>query len=233
MRTQNNGADSSTRSFLLIDDHPMMRDAIRHTIDEVSPGARTVSAATLAETRERLTGGMQYDYILLDLNLPDARGVETLTQLRQASPGTPIVIISGDTERDTIVRCLELGAVGYIPKTLHSDAFSYALRLIVSGQVYVPHQVVASRKPFSSDHQRRPKPSDGDPRRLGLTERQVSVLALMLRGMPNKLICREMNLAEGTVKVHVSAVLRALGVRTRTQAVIAASEMGLKFDEPR
>ena len=231
MRPHHTGSDTGARSFLLIDDHPMMRDAIRSTIDTVSPGSRTAGAATLAETRERLLGGVRYDYILLDLNLPDARGVEALTMLRQASPEVPVVIISGDTDRDTIVKCLELGAVGYIPKTLHADAFSYALRLIVSGQVYVPPQAVASRRAFSSDHHRRPAPTGGDPRGLGLTERQVSVLALMLRGLPNKLICREMKLAEGTVKVHVSAVLRALGVRTRTQAVIAASELGLKFDE--
>lgn len=221
---------NSGRRFMVVDDHPIMRDAIGQTLAMLSPGCHTEMTASLAETRRRLALGTNYDCVLFDLGLPDTNGFDGLSSIRDLRPDLPIVVMSGDIERDTIIQCLDLGAVGYIPKTMQADVIMNALRMIVAGHIYVPHELVTGGPLRTSDPIRLRRQACSDPRKMGLTERQIDVLRLILRGLPNKLICRELELAEGTVKVHVSAVLRALGVRNRTQAVIAASQMGLKVN---
>ncbi|RPH61866.1 MAG: DNA-binding response regulator [Burkholderiales bacterium] len=212
---------------LVIDDHPLMRDAVGVTMNAIAPGSRIDLAASFAEARRLLALDPGYDFTLLDLNLPDSTGFEALKALRAQYPQLPTVVLSAEVERDTILRCLDLGAAGYIPKTYHGDVITHALRLISSGHVYVPREAIEARR--DAKEPIRARPIGGDPRGLGLTDRQCDVLRLILRGLPNKLICRQLDLAEGTVKVHVSAVLRALGVRNRTQAVIAASRLGLRM----
>lgn len=215
---------------LVIDDHPLMRDAVGMTMEAIAPDSRIDLAASFAEARRMLALHSAYDFTLLDLNLPDSAGFEALKALRAEYPQLPTVILSAEVDRETILRCLDLGAAGYIPKTYHGDVITHALRLVVSGHVYVPREAVDPRR--SAHEPIRTAPPGGDPRGLGLTDRQCEVLRLILRGLPNKIICRHLDLAEGTVKVHVSAVLRALGVRNRTQAVIAASRLGLRMHEP-
>lgn len=214
-------------SVLIIDDHPLMRDAVRMTMDSIAPGSRIDLAASFAEARRLLSSSIAYDFTLLDLNLPDCGGFEALQALREQFPQLPTVVLSAELDRDTILRCLELGAAGYIPKTYHRDVVTHALRLVSSGHPYVPREAIDPR--HGAKEPGRMRGIENDPRHLGLTDRQCEVLRLILRGLPNKLICRQLNLAEGTVKVHVSAVLRALGVQNRTQAVIAASRLGLRF----
>lgn len=214
---------------LIIDDHPLMRDAVRMTMDAIAPGSRIDLASSFGEARRILASNTAYDFALLDLNLPDSSGFEALKALRAQFPHLPAVVLSAEVDRETILRCLDLGAAGYIPKTYHADVITHALRLVVSGHVYVPREAIDTR--YGAHEPARPRMVGNDPRGLGLTERQCDVLRLILRGLPNKLICRQLDLAEGTVKVHVSAVLRALGVRNRTQAVIAASRLGLRMNE--
>lgn len=227
-QTADAGTAATARQFLLIDDHPIVRDALGQTLADLLPGSRTDLATSLDESRRRLSAGRQYDYLLLDLELPDAHGLDTLVQVRQIAPETPIIVVSGETSQETIAGCLEMGVLGYIPKSLHSDVIRYALRLMLSGQIYIPREALALHageartlaQPAASQH----------PRALGLTGRQVDVLRLMMRGLPNKLICRELQLAEGTVKVHVSAILRALAVSSRTQAVVVAHQLGIDLE---
>ncbi len=214
---------------LIIDDHPLMRDAVRITLDTIAPGSRIDLAASFAEARRMLALDTPYDFTLLDLNLPDSTGFEALKALRAQYPALPTVVLSAQVDRETILRCLDLGAAGYIPKTYHADVITHALRLVASGQVYVPREAIDPRR--EANEPIRVRFAGSDPRSLGLTDRQCEVLRLILRGLPNKLICRQLDLAEGTVKVHVSAVLRALGVRNRTQAVIAASRLGLRMSD--
>jgi len=216
-------------SVLIIDDHPLMRDAVRTTMASIAPGSRIDLASGFAEPRRLLSTDVAYDFTLLDLNLPDCNGFEALKGLREHWPQLPTVVLSAEIDRDTILRCLELGAAGYIPKTYHPDVITHALRLVSSGHIYVPREAIDPR--FGAKEPTRARPLENDPRDLGLTDRQCDVLRLILRGLPNKLICRQLDLAEGTVKVHVSAVLRALGVRNRTQAVIAASRLGLRMTD--
>jgi DNA-binding NarL/FixJ family response regulator len=217
---------------LIIDDHPLMRDAIRTLLDDLAEPHGVDTASTLGEAMRKLSDEPTFDLMLLDLRLPDASGFEGLKTLRSRFPSCPTVVLSGDLDCNTILHCLELGAAGFIPKTLSSDGLRNALRVVADGDIYVPQQVIVQRTTAAGQSSR----DATDPRSLGLTDRQIDVLKLILRGLPNKLICRRLNLAEGTIKVHVSAVLRSLGVRSRTQAIVAANSLGLRLsndhDEP-
>lgn len=221
--------------FLVVDDHPLMREAIRSTLAMLAPGSDVEGASSLSEAIGLLDGAEPVDLTLLDLRLPDSQGIDGLRQLRERCPDSPVVVMSADVDGETILRCIDLGACGYIPKTLHADAVMNALRLVAAGDIYIPHQAVLSQRgETASAHSQRPNRGAArstHPRDLGLTDRQLDVLRLILKGYSNKLICRQLSLAEGTIKVHVSAVLRALGVRNRTQAIIAASEMGLRLSD--
>ena len=218
------------KRYLVVDDHPIIQSAMRETLLELEPDCQVQTTGRLADALRILRTDGPVDLILFDLKLPDAGGVEGLMSMRSQHPESPVAVFSGEMDAPMIVRCLDLGALGYIPKNMPHDAIRSALRLVASGCAYVPPQVLANEPPLRLR-------TDGvgerssDPRHLGLTERQIDVLKLILRGLPNKLICRQLALAEGTVKVHVSAVLRALGVRNRTQAVIAASRIGLKLND--
>jgi DNA-binding NarL/FixJ family response regulator len=220
------------KRFLLVDDHPIMCDALRYTLEAVAPGSRVEFGSSYNEARRLLADGTRFDCILLDLGLPDTDGYDALQGLRLLRPETPVVVLSADGERDTILRCLNLGAQGFIPKSVHHDVLRHALQMVAAGHMYVPKEVVTHSgwaPANASVRAIQPKTPSRDPRSLGLTGRQCDVLKLILRGLPNKLICRELDLAEGTVKIHVSAVLRALGARNRTQAVIAANQLGLRL----
>jgi DNA-binding NarL/FixJ family response regulator len=215
------------RQFLLIDDHPIVCDALRYALESISPGSQIDYAGTYAEGRRLLGESRRYDCVLLDLGLPDSDGYEALKRLRELRPGMPFVILSAEADRETILHCLELGAHGFIPKSVHHDVIRHALRLVAAGHMYVPKEVI--RGEWGAPVRATTRVAQRDPSSLGLTGRQCDVLRLILKGLPNKLICRELDLAEGTVKIHVSAVLRALGARNRTQAVVAANQLGLRL----
>jgi DNA-binding NarL/FixJ family response regulator len=216
--------------LLVVDDHPMVRDSLHELLNFICPNSHTDLAVSANQMREMLTGDTQYDYAILDLSLPDSRGLEVLRMARSCRPDMPLVVHSARCEQDVILRCLNFGVMGFIPKTYFGDRVAQALRMVFSGQTYIPRQAVTDtdRHRYRTNPAARPVASN--PRELGMTDRQIDVLQLMRRGMSNKVICRKLDLAEGTVKVHVSNVLRALGVHTRTQAVIAASEMDLDDD---
>jgi DNA-binding NarL/FixJ family response regulator len=218
------------RHYLTVEDHPIVQRALCETLRELEPDCIVRSATLLADAMRQLREFSPVDLVLFDLTLPDSAGIEGLVALRQRHPDSPVAVVSANADAPMIVRCLDLGAVGYIPKSLSSDAIRGALRLIASGCGYVPPQVLATEHPARVRQEGLPGRTT-DPRALGLTDRQSDVLKLLLRGLPNKLICRHLALAEGTVKVHVSAVLRALGARNRTQAVIAASRIGLRVSD--
>lgn len=169
--------------------------------------------------------------ILLDLALPGVDGFETLRRFREEFPGIPVVVVSAFDQPEFVTRAIDTGAMGFIPKTSGTQLLLNALRLVLSGGVYLPAELLrrhdsippAAPQLATSPAQLR------DPREIGLTERQSQVLTLLVQGKPNKIICRELNLAEGTVKIHVTAILKALGVTNRTQAVIAVSKLGFKL----
>jgi DNA-binding NarL/FixJ family response regulator len=224
--------------ILVVDDHPMMADALRQALLTLERAADVICVGDLASALEA-TASERFDLALLDLGLPDCAGHEGLARLRQERPDVPVVVVSGTTHREAIVSALDLGAMGFIPKTASRDALLNAVRLVASGGIFVPIDVLKSREGAPAHAEAAPRndvASDAAlPRAvtaalLGLTPRQGDVLALLLKGLPNKLIARRLDIADSTVKVHVSAVLQTLGVATRTQALIAATRMGLRLE---
>lgn len=220
--------------ILAVDDHPLIRDALRQVLKVLDPDLNLLSAATAQETMVAAAAHPDLNLVLLDLSLPDANGFEVLHQLREQHPGIPVVVLSATDDAASVMRALDDGAMGYIPKTSSNDILLGALRLVLGGGVYLPAEVLRNS---TAAHPHSPA-APGVPlkevtcRDLGLTDRQAEVLALVVQGKPNKLICRTLNLAEGTVKIHISAILRALNVTNRTQAVVAVSKLGLKLSAP-
>jgi DNA-binding NarL/FixJ family response regulator len=208
--------------ILVVDDHPLMAEAL-------GTAMRTLERATDVETAGNLSSAIaratqtSFDLCLLDLGLPDCSGLQALERMREGLPALPVVVVSGSDDTSHVLRALDLGAMGYIPKTSPRDVLLGAVRLVASGGIYVPVQ--ALNAPQAASAVPSTQPAD-----LGMSARQREVLDLLLKGLPNKLIARKLDISENTAKIHVSAVLRALGVASRTQALIAASRLGLRLD---
>jgi DNA-binding NarL/FixJ family response regulator len=203
--------------ILVVDDHVLIREALRGLFRELKPDATVLEAEDASRTTELLVEQPDIALILLDLNLPDRDGLVLLAELRARHPGIPVIVLSGFPDRANVVRALDHGAVGFIPKSAGREVMTSALNLVFSGGVYIPPEILGTPNAAT------PQPSPTD---LGLTERQVDVLALMMQGKSNKAICRLLELAEPTVKNHVTAILKTLGVSNRTEAVLAASARG-------
>lgn len=208
--------------ILVVDDHPLMAEALGMAM-------RTLDRATQVETAGNLKSAIAqatesaFDLCLLDLGLPDCSGLQALEKMRESLPALPVVVVSGSDDPSHVLKALDLGAMGYIPKTSPRDVLLGAVRLVASGGIYVPVQALTAREAAAPSPQA--MPSD-----LGISARQREVLDLLLKGLPNKLIARKLDISENTTKIHVSAVLRALGVASRTQALIAANRLGLRLD---
>ena len=216
--------------FLIVDDHPLMRGGVIGQLTDAGEDPRCEQADTLAEALRILGSTPRFDLVLLDLNLPDTVGTSGIEAIRQRFPRVPVMVLSADAERATIDRCLRAGASGFLAKSASVERLVAAVRAVAGGGIYLPKEPAPGT--LLSGWNARVSPSLGpaqpDPRALGLTDRQADVLKLIRQGLPNKSISRRLQLAEGTVKVHVSAVLKALGVRNRTQAVVAADRLGLR-----
>lgn len=219
--------------ILAVDDHPLIRHALRDILKQLDPDTELFDAQSAGEAMLVADQHPDLDLVLLDLTLPDVSGIAALTMLREAHPNTPVVMLSATEDYDVVMNALDCGAMGFIPKTSRNEVLLAALRLVLSGGIYLPSAVIASH--LATAHLGPGMPTAGTvhaktPAEIGLTERQTQVLALLLQGKPNKTICRLLKLAEGTVKVHITAILRTLNVRNRTEAVVAVSRLGLKFD---
>lgn len=217
---------------LVVDDHVLIREALRGVLKELKDDATIVEASDCRQAMRLVGEHPDLGLILLDLNLPDRNGFDVLAELRERHPAISTVVLSALNDRDNVARALDLGALGFIPKSSTREVMLSALRLVFSGGIYIPPDILARREtvtsqPFSSASGTEPRPSS--PRDLGLTDRQVDVLALMMKGKSNKAICRALNLAEPTVKNHVTAILKALKVSNRTEAVIAVGTLGWNF----
>jgi DNA-binding NarL/FixJ family response regulator len=211
--------------ILVIDDHPLIQEALKHVLVGLDPTLELIQAQDASEAHAALSREPDTDLILLDLALPGCDGFELLADLRREWPGMPILVLSATHDRATVEHALDLGAMGFIPKTANTRVLVDALRLVLAGGVYVPAESSHANGGIRARPVTRPE-------QLGLTLRQADVLKLLVQGKPNKLICRDLQLSEGTVKVHVSAILRALNVRTRTQVVIELARRGVRLDPP-
>ena len=215
-------AKSLTMKFLLVDDHALIRDALRSILKELAGDATVLEASDCRQAMRLIEQHPDLDLILLDLNLPDRDGFAVLADLRKRYATISIVVLSAFHDRQNVLRALDLGALGFIPKSVARDVMVNALRLIFSGGVYIPPEALEPAEARQVSSAAAPvSPSD-----LGLTERQLEVLALMMEGKSNKAISRRLDTAEATVKHHVTAILKALRVTNRTEAVIAVAALG-------
>jgi DNA-binding NarL/FixJ family response regulator len=214
--------------ILIVDDHELIREAMRQVLKQLDANIEVVEAVNCADALTLADQHPDLDLILLDIHLPGTSGLDALGKFREQHPAIPVVVLSGSESRDDVMRAIDGGAMGFIPKSQPSRVMINALRLVLAGGVYLPVEFLG----LPAAAPAAPLPNAATvrtPADLGMTGRQSEVLALLIQGKPNKLICRDLGLAEGTVKIHVTAILRALGVANRTQAVIAVSRLGLKL----
>lgn len=210
--------------LLVVDDHPLILEAIAKYAAIAEPRWTLLTAISRDAALRALATHPDCDAVLLDLALPGTRGLAFLAELRRDRPRLPIVVLSATHDRATIDGALAAGARGYVAK--HSDASEVVAALKAA---------LRGGRPIACASDPRSRPADGWPAGIdvGFTQRQSDVLRLLVQGMPNKRICRSLALSEGTVKVHVSAILKALNVHTRTQAVVELARRGVDVDSVR
>ena len=222
------------KKILLVDDHTLFREGVQLLLKQLDDNVEVMSAGTCKRGLELADAHPDFDLVLLDFELPDQDGFAGLAVLRERHPGLPIVMMSARDDPVTVMEALDRGAMGFIPKTSSTELMLNALRLVLAGGTYIPPEAIAGHAPLSAPASgstpMRPSRSITD---LGLTGRQIDVLRLLVQGRSNKLICRELDLAEGTVKTHMTAVLRVLRVTNRTQAIIAIAKMGITLGPPK
>lgn len=234
---------------LLIDDHPLILSALQAVIQGLGDDVTVAGVDNERDARKALARSADYDLVLLDLQLGETDGFDLLAELRDNYPALPVVVVSASDRASDVIRAIDAGAMGFVPKRASNAMLFEALRLVMSGGIYVPPMTMglSPAQPLEGDtvpDVMRPRMVDHDLDEiaaatqgarhqqavpsfdaLGLSKRQADVLGYLLKGMPNKLIAREMKLSVETVKDHVAAVLRALKVSSRTQAVLAVSQM--------
>jgi DNA-binding NarL/FixJ family response regulator len=216
--------------ILVVDDHVLIREALRGVLRELKGEAAVIIEAQDARGALRqLAENPDVELVLLDLGLPDRDGFDILAEFAERHPTVSVVVHSANQDRDRVMKALDLGAIGFIPKSAKREVLIGAFNLIFAGGIYIPPEILDRHRPGPAATPSAPTPpkakvSAAD---LGLTERQMEVLALMMQGKSNKAICRVLDLAEPTVKIHVSAILKALKAANRTEAVMAAAALGL------
>jgi DNA-binding NarL/FixJ family response regulator len=213
-------------NILLVDDHPLLRGGMRFLLRSLDAGLEMDEASNCTQALE-LVAGRSYDLVLLDLKMPGLNGLDALAALRDAAPGMPLVVLSGESDPGVVRAAIEGGAMGFIPKSSTPEVLIQALRLVLAHGVYLPPLVLEAA--YAAPSSAPALPRTASTMLPGLTPRQMEVLRCVLTGKPNKVIARELNLSEGTVKAHLSAVFQALGVHSRTEAVYAAANLGLRL----
>jgi DNA-binding NarL/FixJ family response regulator len=213
---------------LLVDDHALIRDALRGVVKELIADPVILEAPDCRQAMALIEAHPDLHLILLDLNLPDRDGFAMLADVRKRYATISVVVLSASRERENVIRALDLGALGFIPKSAPRDVMVNALRLIFGGGVYIPPEALGRSEPKEPRPviERRLAPAD-----LGFTERQMEVLALVMQGKSNKAISRILSVAEPTVKHHVTAILKALKVANRTEAVVAVGSLGWELPQ--
>ena len=202
--------------ILIADDHELFLDGLRLVLSDLGSEITVDTASNHHELQQKADGKTAYDLILTDLAMPGMPWHESLRRLKENNPDTPIVVLSAVTEPENVLQAVDIGASGFIPKTSSNKIILSALHLILAGGLYLPSELLSLQN----------KPEDTAVKGI-LTPRQLDVLRLMGQGKPNKIIARELDLSEGTVKLHVTAILKALNVINRTGAVIAGRNLGL------
>jgi DNA-binding NarL/FixJ family response regulator len=208
--------------FIIADDHPLFRGAIRSALLIARPDSGVAEAGNFEEAMRLVVEYPDADLILLDLNMPGSSGLSGLISLRAAQPSVPVVVISATDDGVTVRRALELGASGYVSKSAGMDEIRQAISTVLSGGISTPENLELSREPDL-------EVADLIARIQSLTPQQKRVLGMLAQGLLNKQIAYELSVSEATIKAHVSAILQKLNVDSRTQAVIKLAKLKNEF----
>lgn len=223
-RTDSSAHSLSIKSALVIDDHPLYCDALAATMESTFNTRRIRMATSLAEALQQLRMRFSPDLIILDLNLPDASGLSAFLKIKEKTPEIPVIVISATSSQGIVQSVISAGAAGFIPKDIGRESFHEAMQDIWNGKTYVPPGYTMPARTPASDLS-----VEAISRKIAhLSHQQTRILGLICEGMPNKLIAYEMQLAEATVKAHITALLRRLGVHNRTQAAMLVREVSIR-----
>ena len=219
---------------LVCDDHALFREGLRLLLQRLD-ASMDVALAGSCEKGVADATHIPYDLVLMDWHMDGLSGAEALLAFREAAPFARVVVLSGDRSAELVRSVVDLGAVGFIPKDASPEALMLALRTVAAGAVYLPETVLSGGGHGAGGGEGLwNSPQAATPRDVRqafpcLTERQADVLRSALRGLPNKLIARELGISDGTVKTHLSAIFRELDVQSRTEAVYVAAKHGVKI----
>ena len=216
--------------YLIVDDHALFAGALTLLLEDRDPEADVHTAATADAALELVDREGDADLLILDLSLPGVTGTELMEEIVRRQPMLKILVVSGLADQESIMRVLQLGAAGFVPKSLDTELLSSAIDFVLKGGVYIPSKLLTESQKdgfFTRTAARLKAPESAPPH---LTDRQLAVLAQLAKGAPIKRICRELDLSEGTVKTHVAAIYRSFGASNRTEALIAARRAGFDID---
>ena len=216
--------------YLIVDDHALVAGALTLLLEDRDPEADVHTAATADAALELVDREGDADLLILDLSLPGVTGTELMEEIVRRQPMLKILVVSGLADQESIMRVMQLGAAGFVPKSLDTELLSSAIDFVLKGGVYIPSKLLTESQKdgfFTRTAARLKAPESAPPH---LTDRQLDVLAQLAKGAPIKRICRELDLSEGTVKTHVAAIYRSFGASNRTEALIAARRAGVDID---
>lgn len=214
--------------LLVVEDHALVREGLVRLLSQVDEEVAVSGKADFESALTLLDAEDDFDLILLDLALPGIDGFTGLDILRKRFPAIPVAVVSAFDDVPTVSRVMNLGASGFIPKAFSGEALLSAVREVLEGNIFRPGSSAGAR--LDSVAPIPPSKVSLQPVEIGLTDRQSQVLALMVRGMSNRDIAEQLELSEGTVKIHATAVFKTLGVTSRTQALVAVSRYGIDFE---
>lgn len=224
--------------ILIADDHELFLKGLEFILSENIKKAEITPAQSYTDIFALLENNTHYDLIITDLAMPGANWLTAITKIHQTLPETPIIIISAVFNKEILQQTLDIGVSGYIPKTSSNNLIMSAINLVLAGGVYIPHELMYSSQPNSNYSEQLKeyeeplktleklieKPSQSNTKRL--TDRQIDIIKCIAEGLSNKQIAYKLNLTEGTVKVHITVILKILNVKNRTSAVIEAAKKG-------
>lgn len=208
---------------LIVDDHALIREALCAVLRQLKREAVIFEASSSRQAVDIVEEHPDISLILLDINLPDRDGFSVLRELRDRYATIAIIILSSSDDQDAVKRAFKLGALGFIPKTTEREVMLNAIKLVFAGGIYIPSEILEKATSPGLTNKLATRDSL---KGLGLTDRQIEVVALLMKGKSNKVIAKTLNMAVPTVKNHITVVLKALSVTSRTEAVIKVGKMG-------
>ena len=226
---------------LIVDDHELFRAGLALLLREFFPNIELLHASTLSQGVKHALGEL-LNIVFLDLDLPDGHGCSALAKLKELRPSLPVIVISADESVETISRCIELRAMGYVPKSSPPEALHAAISAVLAGGVFLPAASIARlRRDMGTDEAPESGPENAQPSgnsemssasELGLTPREFETLTWLVRGLPSKAIALRMGLEDITVQKYVSHLLAHFNLRRRTELIVMLADKGIKLGAP-